>query len=272
MSKTATSSVKTKALALTGAFEGAGKAPTGNFDQQLLSWGPLQWNLGQKTLQPILYNIARNSPDEFKQTMGEDFFEAVSRWNITNFVKARMLDESGNLAPEWEKRFVLLYDLGETQRQFERAAKAYLDRGERLCEELGFETERGYALCFDIAVQNGAPRHDHIESYRRRIAEKQYEDAPEWIKLKELAYAVAGRANHRWQQDVLSRKVTIAVGAGTVHGQFYDLEHDFGISYDRTWWKPEWPCGISRVFLDGQELDVAKIGLVGNKLYVNTKR
>jgi hypothetical protein len=38
-----------------------------------------------------------------------------------------------------------------------------------------------------------------------------------------LAEAVANAAAPRWQEDVLSRKRTIATGAGSVHGRAYRL-------------------------------------------------
>ena len=44
-----------------------------------------------------------------------------------------------------------------------------------------------------------------------------------------MARAIAPQGG-RWAADVLSRKRTIALGAGVVHGRPYNLERDFGIT------------------------------------------
>ena len=72
-----------------------------------------------------------------------------------------------------------------------------------------------------MAVQNGGVRDEHLALYRDTVTEG---DTEEWQRLKVLAKAVAKCANPRWHDDVLSRKLTIAVREGTVHGKFYDIE------------------------------------------------
>jgi peptidoglycan hydrolase-like protein with peptidoglycan-binding domain len=59
----ASQSVAQRCLALTGTFETSTAAPecfcglAGNFDGQGISFGVLQWNLGQGTLQPMLRDM-----------------------------------------------------------------------------------------------------------------------------------------------------------------------------------------------------------------------
>ncbi len=233
--KTLRNDLPPKLLRLTGAFEGGGVA--GNFDGQILSFGPLQWNLGRNTLEAVLLDIYRKNPNLVAYLMGRDFTRILETEAslpgdhlLECFIKANVLDKQGRVAPPWKARFLRLAETPEAQAAFVRAAKEYLDKAQQLCETLGFESERGLALCFDVAVQNGAPRQDHIQAYRRQARSKE-----EWKNLKTFAKVVADLSNPRWREDVLSRKTTIAVGSGTVHGRFYDLEKDFGISYARTW-------------------------------------
>lgn len=261
---------KRKALALVSRFEGFRAAPTGNFDGQLLSWGPLQWNVGQRTLMPVLRDIRRRNPEKFERIMGDDFSAALDDdQTFRSFVKQFVL--SGNeVSDPWVSRFSTLSGTAEAQAAFVAASEPYQERARRLCEALGFQTERGYALCLDVAVQNGAPRQDHIDAFRKYMAEAKSPMA-EWEMLKVFARIVALAANERWQRDVLSRKLTIAVGGGVVHGMYIDLD-DYGISYTDVWYEAEMPCGIERIFVDGVELRVERASVVRNKLYVRTRK
>lgn len=58
-------------------------------------------------------------------------------------------------------------------------------------------------------------------------------DVPiEVARLRIIATRVASSANPKWIADVQNRKLTIANGEGTVHGNYYDLEDQYGISLD----------------------------------------
>jgi hypothetical protein len=50
-----------------------------------------------------------------------------------------------------------------------------------------------------------------------------------------MARAVASAANPRWYDDVLARKLCVAVGQGVVHGRAYNLMADFGVDYTQEW-------------------------------------
>ena len=78
-----------KALAMTAAFEGGGRL-AGNFDGQLLSWGPLQWNVGKGTLLPLLKRVAELEP-RTRDLMGEPFVAALA----SNDRARRVLPERG---------------------------------------------------------------------------------------------------------------------------------------------------------------------------------
>jgi len=65
-----------RTLALTGAFETDAAVPecfaglSGNFDGQGISFGALQWNLGQGTLQPLLRQMDTQSPAVVDEIFG----------------------------------------------------------------------------------------------------------------------------------------------------------------------------------------------------------
>lgn len=226
--------LKEKLMRLIDYFETGGRwgLVAGNFDGQFLSWGPLQWNVGQGTLLNVLRKIPQNLIVKY---LGQDFYNNLSSNDaLRKFVVSNVLNSDGSVKRDWAKRF---YDLAfekEVIKVFIDSAEFYFSNAIKLVLALGFETERGFALCFDIAVQNGAPRKDHINEYRRR--EQAQKPQHEWERLKILANVVADLANPRWKNVVLMRKLFIAVGRGRVYGRDLELEKDFGISYNRKWY------------------------------------
>ena len=226
--------MRDKALRLVASYEGGWDAVAGNFDGQILSWGPLQFNLGQGTL----YYVLRNIPTSVLEAhLGREFVEALQGgiYALKNFVLQSVV-RGKDVLPEWRRRFQALARTPEATEAFLSGAEPYFYRAERLLGATEWITERGYVLAFDTAVQNGAPRKDHLNEYERRLRDAGY-PSEEWKRLKIWAYVVADLANPRWRNDVLSRKLTIAVGKGVVHGRYYDLEKDFDISYWRRWYQ-----------------------------------
>jgi hypothetical protein len=78
-------SLEYRCLALTGSFETNVSPPdcfaglTGDFDDQGLSFGALQWNLGQGSLQPLLQEMAEQHQGILQEIFGEHYseFQAV---------------------------------------------------------------------------------------------------------------------------------------------------------------------------------------------------
>jgi hypothetical protein len=94
-------------------------------------------------------------------------------------------------------------------------------------KRLGFTSELGLALCFDIHVQNGGIKHTALDQIRQQSAEGVVEP-----KLRTIvANAVADWARPAWSEDVRRRKLTIATGRGTVHGHEFIMEN-WGLSGD----------------------------------------
>ncbi len=85
--------------------------------------------------------------------------------------------------------------------------------------KLHLKTELGVALAFDIHVQNGGVKADIVTDLLGRTF------ASELDLRVALANAVADSSEPEFQQDVHSRKITIAQGNGTVHGGSFVLKN-----------------------------------------------
>jgi hypothetical protein len=50
--------------------------------------------------------------------------------------------------------------------------------------------------------------------------------------LEIIANGIADTVKPQYKRKVLQRRMTIVQGHGTVHGEYYDLERDFGLKDD----------------------------------------
>jgi hypothetical protein len=101
-----------------------------------------------------------------------------------------------------------------------------------LCARFEVTTERAVALMFDIRVQNYSINAATEAQIRADFAAIPADAAPmdaEVARLQSIANRRAEAALPAYVEDVRVRKLTIANGAGTVHGMAYDLERQFGI-------------------------------------------
>lgn len=219
-----------KLLRLAEQLEGSafGRA-AGNFDGQLLSWGALHWNAGQGTLRPLLDDIIQAS-ERARKTVGMPFTVALHNDTLFKaFIQRNILDDRGRVTKEWERILEDLYELPEAKSAMIRHAQRYLDNAAAHAVALGFHTERGLALCWDICVQNGRIDPGDWNHYLDAVLLDEH--WPEWRRLKALALAMAKGSNPKWAGDVKVRKMMIALGQGRVHGAELDMERDFGIRY-----------------------------------------
>jgi len=219
-----------RCLALTGSLETAVSFPdcfgsvAGDFDGQGLSFGTLQWNLGQGTLQPLLLKTEEFLDDRYAG------LRAILRAPLAGQMAwARSIQDAHHrIAEPWRQ---LLHDLGvrpEVQQIQRAAAEGIYEGALKMCAAYELKTERAAALLFDIRVQNGGIGGSvkaQIDAGFRELGAGAAEDA----RLRVIANRVAESANPRWIEDVRARKLAIANGEGTVHGRAYNLEAEFGI-------------------------------------------
>jgi len=226
-----------RCLCLTGSFE-TGKIPpecfsalSGNFDGQGISFGALQWNFGQGSLQPLLKEMIK----EYREVMEEIFHDKLS-------IIEEVLKNSREEALEWAdsiqhpvKHYVyepwkgMFRELGRTKEfqaiQLRFAEKIY-DNAKRLTEEYELHSERAVALMFDIIVQCGSIK----KITKEKILSDFNTSTTEAARLETIALRISEQVKPRWQDDVKSRKLCIARGEGYVHGIWYNLFEQFGIS------------------------------------------
>lgn len=232
-----------RCLALTGSFETNSPVPdcfaglSGDFDGQGISFGALQWNLGQGSLQPLLAEMDRTQPKILKAIFDVHYpvLKALLKADpAEQLAWARSVQDARRVAIDEPWRG-LFKTLGRTA-EFQRIQVKYADRlyraAKALCTAYKLRSERAVALMFDIKVQNGSIS-DLVKArieqdYARLQAYERWVDG-EVARLRIIANRRAEAANPRWIDDVRTRKLAIADGEGTVHGRHYALEEQYGI-------------------------------------------
>jgi putative peptidoglycan binding protein len=232
-----------RCLALTGTFETSTGPPdcfaglVGDFDKQGISFGAIQWNFGQDSLQPLLREMVEAYPDLARRIFSDEFGELQATLAATHddqltWVRSIQAAPWRQLFEPWQGHFKTLGRQRECQDLQVKHAQAYYDRGIALCATFDVHSERAVALMFDISVQNGGIKEPVTTRIRGDVAKLDPAlagDELEVAKLRIIANRRAEAATKRWIEDVRQRKLAIANGGGTVHGRRYDLEAQYGI-------------------------------------------
>jgi len=218
-----------RCLGLTASFEGNGFTRIeGNFDGAGLTWGIIGFTLSNGGIQGLLREIEQAAPGTLARAMGAD---VAAEWTArTAQPMARQLAwadsiSSGpsrlGLPAAWVDAFQRLGQEPLVQRlQMHHAYDSYFVPAAATAGTLGLTTELGLALCFDCHVQNGQARTLAVRDLQRSGR------APGQAQQRAaFARAVASHARPAYQDDVLTRKMAIATGAGTVHGRACTLAH-----------------------------------------------
>jgi hypothetical protein len=237
------SSLDHRCLALTGAFETGKGIPdcfaglSGDFDGQGMSFGVLQWNFGQDSLQPLLKDMV----SQYLETMESIFHEQLgvllaalksSKEDLMRFVRSIEHPLKHYLYDPWKGMFKTLGRTEEFQEIQVKYAQSLYQAALKLCKEYELWSDRAAALMFDIKVQNGSISRlvkaqilAGFQSLRSELSEQDREVE----KMKIVANRRAEAAKPEWVEDVRARKLCIASGTGTVHGISYDLAEQFSI-------------------------------------------
>jgi hypothetical protein len=232
-----------RCLALTGTFETSTGFPdcyaglSGDFDGQGISFGVAQWNIGQGTLQPLLAEMLSKHED-MMTGLFHDRLDGI-RTMLASPLAAQLVWARGiqdpvrhSLFEPWKGLFKALGRTLEFQAiQVEHAAAIH-QAALQFCARFGVTTERAVALMFDIRVQNYSISAATEEKIRADFAAIPGDSLPmdtEVAKLRSIANRRAEASSSKYVEDVRTRKLAIANGAGTVHGVVYDLERQFGI-------------------------------------------
>ena len=235
-----------RCLALTGTFETSTVAPgcfscvTGDFDGQGISFGALQWNFGQGSLQPILERMLRNH----REVMESVFHDHLPRLEnalqggkaaVMRFARSIQDPVRHKVQEPWLGMFRALGRTPECQDIQTEMAMDQHRRARSLAREYGLGSQRAVALMFDILVQNGSIK----DTVKRQIF-RDFEAFPQSLapdelevrKMRSVANRRAEAAKPEFVKDVRSRKLCIADGKGTVHGIAFVLGEQFGLGLE----------------------------------------
>ncbi|MHB8148917.1 MAG: peptidoglycan-binding domain-containing protein [Desulfobulbia bacterium] len=241
--KEVSGNLDSRCLALTGSFETGKFSPecfatmTGNFDGQGMSFGALQWNFGQGTLQTLLKEMFANHQDIASGIFGENLGKLQQAINggkeaALSFAASIQDPAKHTITDPWKQMFRALGLTPEFQAIEVRGAAAYYEKGIRLCQDYGLWSQRGRALMFDICVQNGSIA-DSVKALIMadfgKLPQSASPEETELAKMRIVANRRAEGANPKFVEDVRRRKLCIAEGKGVVHGITYDLAAQFGL-------------------------------------------
>jgi hypothetical protein len=228
-----------RSLALTGSFETGAPIPdcfaglSGDFDDQGISFGALQWNFGQGSLQPLLKRMAQRHDDVMKEVFDEYYPElqmVLEAPREEQMAWARSIQNPNEdvLQEPWRGLFKTLGRREAFQDLQTKASEQLYDAAVDLAREYEVQSERAVALMFDIKVQNGSIP-DTVKAQIMREFDQLSEEDGEEARLRIIANRRAEASRPRWIEDVRTRKLTIATGEGTVHGRHYNLVEEYGL-------------------------------------------
>jgi hypothetical protein len=238
-----------RCLTLTATFETSRGPPecfsgvSGDFDGQGVSFGVLQWNFGQGSLQSLLKAMLAEHPSVMVAVFQSRLAVlqaalAASDDELMHFARSIQDLNRHVLNEPWGGMFKSLGRTPECQSIQVKHARGVFDRALKLAKAYGLWSERAVALMFDIVTQNGSIRditRAQIVADFEAIPAELSRDEQEVERMEVVAHRRAEAANSRWVEDVRSRKLCIARGSGMVHGIRYDVGTQFGIGLTPAW-------------------------------------
>jgi len=225
-----TDSLRNTILLNTGFFEGDDGYSniSGNFDGQGISFGILQYNFGQETLQPILRAYYNGKEEDliycFGQNKSDTLKNVVFNCSTTEQISwgDSISTSNGNVKTEWSTPFKALGKLSACISLQRSYASSYVDRAAYLAKKCGISSTQGYACLFDFSVVKWGLGSllDYTEVKNSGTAEL--------TKLNKFASKITNI-------DVKNRFVAIKDGSGYVHGKNYDISDFPNLNYTKKW-------------------------------------
>ena len=219
-----------RSLQLTAAIEGHGyTVAAGNFDGAGLTWGIVGFTVKYGSVQEVLDAVANEHPGLIRSAFVDLTRDLERMRNMPRDKQIAFGDSLSipgakhKLVDPWRVAFERLGSIPEVQEIQRRVAfDRYMKPAKKTAKTLGFTSELGVALCFDIHVQNGGIKPEAMDAVRRSGAKKESD-----VRVA-VANAVADFSSPEYKEDVRKRKVAIATGSGVVHGLALKLS-DWGI-------------------------------------------
>lgn len=238
-----------RCLTMTATFETSRGPPecfsgvSGDFDGQGISFGVLQWNFGQGSLQPLLQALLAKSGPVMSAVFQSRLpvlqaALAADGDELMHFARSIQDPIRHNLNEPWGGMFKSLGRTPECQTMQVEHARNVFDRAVALAKQYGLWSERAVALMFDILTQNGSIRdvtRAQILADFEAIPADLAREGQEVERMEIVAHRRAEACNPTWVEDVRSRKLCIARGSGLVHGVRYDVGMQFGVGLVPAW-------------------------------------
>ncbi|MEH2622718.1 peptidoglycan hydrolase-like protein with peptidoglycan-binding domain [Bradyrhizobium sp. AZCC 1719] len=216
-------------------FEGTGfDRVVGNFDGAGITFGLIGFTLVNGEIRRLLSTIETLRPGSVATTFGALHSELMSVLALSKAEQQRWADGISlgsakmEVAKPWRDAFQRIGQLPEARRaQMERAYSVYWKAAQQhitdfMAGKPVVDLDAG--LWFDVAVQNS------LDQEERSGLERIGSSARVGGALREaFATTIAEGSAPRWRKDVLARKMTYAVGQGTVHSSDYQLS-DWGLT------------------------------------------
>lgn len=249
------------ALRITGHFEDSSDplaAVSGDFDNQGISLGVLQWNIGSGSLQPIIKSVGRDTVLAAMPTFGGELWTACTVPIAQGLSTVRSWQSNGAVRPPVVKELKSLLRSAPCVSCQIQAARHVADAAHGSgAGWLGRDPSlREFCWFFDLFTQNGGLKGvsrqdvrafidgagtdrsddlicDWLEGQPSTIAG--FKDArrngqfwrnqvpPAHMDLFVAGYLRSQKSKPEWRADTLNRKGTIALGVGWVHLEKHDL-------------------------------------------------
>lgn len=226
LTRTPPPAVFLRSLQLTADYEGTGFGlANGNFDGMGITWGIVGFTFANGELVDMLKKIVHDLPAVFAGAFGPLAGKlrgvlAGSHADQMQFANSISTAGGNHVTHDWDEAFHRLgQDPGVQAIQLQRVDTVYKRIADANAAALRLRAPRSLALCFDVSVQNGGLKTGEIDRTNRLTNGQSEQD-----KLRFIASMVADRSNPRFRKDVLDRKMTFAEGAGTVHGDRFELD------------------------------------------------
>jgi hypothetical protein len=224
--------LKERALELTAAFEGHGfTLAQGNFDGAGITWGIIGFTLKGGELGRIIKQIAADHPGMVEAAFGDSASQLLQIIDAGPAEQISFADSVSQgalkavLAEPWLSGFRRLGEEPAVQQlQLAIVDRDYFQPALLTASRFNLHTELGIALAFDTHVQNGGVSEAAAQQIQGTMSGHP-SDREQDLRVA-IANAVADNAkNVSFRQDVRNRKLTIAAGAGQVHGGTFVLRN-----------------------------------------------
>ncbi len=224
-------------LQVTAAFEGHGFGKAaGNHDRAGITWGIIGFTMHSGSMAGVLKSIDADTELQGKarSIFGSDKWKTLidlAKLPLTGRNKASSLQtirdfgdsisvgtRKATLRADWARAFSRLGSLpGVRAIQIAAAKDKYWDKAVGYVHDMRADDMLDVAILFDTTVNNGS-----VSGERRRMMESTRAPSGEHRRVH-WANAIADASSTKYRENVRARRMTIAIGEGTVHGGRYLL-------------------------------------------------